>query len=197
MNLVIVDDHDIFRQSLAFLLSHTGQYNVIGSYRAAEELMAHDHSIPDCVMLDYHMPEKTGWQALDSVKEKWPNIPIVFLTGTHSVAVIRQILASGVAGVLHKRDSAEVILELLSKLGGPEPVISPEISAQLNSIEVTFTEREFEILGCLLRGLTADQIASELAISRRTVEKHKENMMRKAEVHHLAQLLELGRRLEL
>lgn len=197
MNLVIVDDHDIFRQSLALLLNHKGGHQVVGTFSSAESLLAWDGAVPDLILLDYHIPEQNAWQVMAQLQRHWPEVPVVFLTGTASVAVLRQIVASSAAGVLHKRDSAETILELLAEIGPGRQVVSPEILQQMDEADCGFTARELEVLSCLLQGRTAEEIAASLHISRRTVEKHKENMMRKADLHNLAQLIELGHRLEL
>jgi DNA-binding NarL/FixJ family response regulator len=197
MNLVIVDDHDIFRQSLALLLNHKGGHQVVGTFSSAESLLVWNGAAPDLILLDYHIPQQNAWQALEQLQQRWPTVSVVFLTGTGSAAVLRQIVASSAAGVLHKRDSAETILELLAKIDQGQKVVSPEIAQQIDEVECGFTARELEVLSCLLQGRTAEEIADSLHISRRTVEKHKENMMRKAELHNLAQLIELGHRLEL
>lgn len=197
MNLVIVDDHDIFRQSLALLLGQKGHHEVLETFASAEPLLSWQGVPPDAVLLDYHIPQQNAWQVLEQLQHHWPEVRIVFLTGTGSVAVLRQIVASSAAGVLHKRDSADIILELLAQIEQGQKVVSPEIIQQMDETECGFTARELEVLSCLLQGRTAEEIAASLHISRRTVEKHKENMMRKAELHNLAQLIELGHRLEL
>lgn len=197
MNLVIVDDHDIFRQSLALLLNQNGGHQVMGTFASAEALLTWDGATPDAILLDYHIPEQNAWQVLAQLQRQWPEVPVVFLTGTGSVAVLRQIVASSAAGVLHKRDSAATILALLAQIGEGQQVVSPEIQQQMDEAECGFTSRELEVLSCLLQGRTAEEIAESLHISRRTVEKHKENMMRKAQLHNMAQLIELGHRLEL
>lgn len=197
MNLVIVDDHEIFRQSLTLLLNHTGVHQVVAQYASTNFLDNEKVPQPDCVLLDYHIPEQNSLQVLERLQQTWPNVPVVFLTGTASIAVLQQIMESSAAGILHKRDSAETILTLLARLEQGERVISPEIRAQLDEADCGFTTRELEVLACLMRGWTADQTADNLHISRRTVEKHKENMMRKAGLTNMAQLIELGHRLEL
>lgn len=197
MNFVIVDDHDIFRQSLALLLNQKSDHQVLGTFSSAEPLLSWEGVPPEAILLDYHIPQQNAWQVLEQLQRQWPVVRVVFLTGTGSVAVLRQIVASSAAGVLHKRDSAERILALLAQVEQGQKVVSPEIIEQIDAVECGFTSRELEVLSCLLQGRTAEEIAASLHISRRTVEKHKENMMRKANLHNLAQLIELGHRLEL
>jgi DNA-binding NarL/FixJ family response regulator len=196
MKVAIVDDHDIFRQSLALLLSHRGDHRVLGDFDSPEALLeSQDLETPDCILLDYHMPEVNPLQALRRLQQRWPQVRVVFLTGTGSGAVLSQLLDSPAQGLLHKRDSAEVILESLERLAQGERVISAQVQPEIEAVEFDFTAKELEVLQCLLRGLTPAQIAEQLFLSKRTVEKHKENMMRKAGLHNLAQLLELGHRL--
>lgn len=198
MKVAIVDDHDIFRQSLALLLNHNGAHHVLGDFANPDALFSASlANAPDCVLLDYHMPEVDPLLALRRLQQKWPEVKVVFLTGTGSGAVLRQLLESPAQGVLHKRDSAEVILNLLACLARGERVVSPQVQPQIDALEHGFTAKELEVLQGLLRGLTPAQIAEQLFLSKRTVEKHKENMMRKANLHNLAQLLELGHRLEM
>jgi len=198
MKVAIVDDHDIFRQSLALLLNHTGAHQVLGDFANPNALLSAPlANAPDCVLLDYHMPEVDPLRALLRLQQKWPNVKVVFLTGTASGAVLRQLFESQAHGLLHKRDSAETILDLLNRLDRGERVVSPQVQPQIDVLDHCFTAKELEVLQGLLRGLTPAQIADQLHLSKRTVEKHKENMMRKADLHNLAQLLELGHRLEM
>lgn len=195
MKIAIVDDHDIFRQSLALLLKHRSGHEVIGDFGSPDALLRQAVDPPDCLLLDYHLPDQSSLQALQRVKRRWPTLRVVFLTGTGSATVLQQLLASEADGVLHKSDSADTILALLQRLSKGERVVSPQVQAQIDAVDFSFTAKEFAVLHGLLQGLTPDQIADRLAISRRTVEKHKENMMRKASVRNLGQLLELGHRL--
>lgn len=198
MKIAIVDDHDIFRQSLALLLQHAAGHQVLGDFSGPGALLgAPDMPAPDCVLLDYHMPEADPLAALHELQRRWPGVRVVFLTGTGSGAVLRQLSDSAAQGLLHKRDSATTILDLLARVEGGERVISPQVQPQLETLEHGFTTKELEVLQGLLRGMTPAQIADQLHLSKRTVEKHKENMMRKAGLHNLAQLLEFAHRLEM
>jgi DNA-binding NarL/FixJ family response regulator len=201
LKVAVVDDHDIFRQSLALLLSYKSAHSVVGDFASIDALLTHSwQQEPDCVILDYHLAEQNSLQALSSVRARWPRIKVVFLTGSCSLGVLRQLSASGAEGILHKRDDADNILGALNQidvgLQDGEPIVSPRVSEQIGAMDCGFTLKELDVLHHLLQGLTPNDVAEKLDVSRRTVEKHKENMMRKSNFHSLAQLLELGHRLE-
>lgn len=200
MRMVIVDDHDIFRQSLTMLLSQKAGHEVVAHYESITQLLAQgDYTDADlqCILLDYHMPGEAPLAALNAITRRWPSSLIVFLTGTRSVAILRRIIASPVHGVFHKQDGAAYIMNMLDQLHSGGCVISSHIAQQLESVEYGFTEKEFDVLFLLTQGRTPSQIADDLCVSKRTIEKHKENMMRKADFTCAAQLIELGHRLSL
>jgi DNA-binding NarL/FixJ family response regulator len=196
VKILIVDDHDIFRQSLAMLLTHASGHEVLAHYSSVDQLFAEvgDHE-PDCLLLDYHMPGETPISALAGIAARWPSAFIVFLTGTRSVAVLKRITASPVHGVFHKQDSAEAIVTMLDQLSTDRPLISTSILQQIEALEFGFSAKEFDVLYLLVKGQSPAQIADSLCLSRRTIEKHQENMMRKSGLSSVAQLIELGHRL--
>jgi DNA-binding NarL/FixJ family response regulator len=201
LNVAVVDDHDIFRQSLALLLSYKSTHRVVGDFASIDALLNHTwQQEPDCALLDYHLAEQNSLQALSSIRERWPSIKVVFLTGSCSLNVLRQLAASGAEAIVHKRDDAAIILEALNHVDAGlidgEPYVSVQVSQQIQAMDCGFTLKELEVLHHLLRGLTPNDISDLTGVSRRTVEKHKENMMRKSNFHSMAQLLELGHRLE-
>ncbi len=198
MKLMIVDDHDIFRQSLAMLLGQQPEFSIEAHFSSVAALLASDvESAVDVVLLDYHLPDEDPISTLGAIQKRWRGTKVVFLTGARAPAVLQRIVQSGVAGVLHKNDSAESIVELLSKLSENVCCLSPFVEAELASIDFDLTTKEFDVLALITRGYTPTQIADTLHVSKRTVEKHKENIMRKLDVHNLAQLIELGNRLVL
>lgn len=198
MDLVIVDDHDIFRQSLVLLLDQQPNLTVLGHFSALASMLAADlPSHPTCVLLDYHLPDENPVATLSELRNRWPQAAFVFLTGTRSSAILRRILASQVDAVLHKSDDAQTLIDALQRLGSSTPLLSSSIEQALAVTDYGLTAKEFDVLAFLTKGYTPAQISDQLFLSKRTVEKHKENIMRKTGVHNLAQLMELGHRLVL
>lgn len=195
---MIVDDHDIFRQSLALLLGQQDGFDVVGHFNSLSHLFEQrGNPDVDCIMLDYHLPDENPLTALTKIKRQWPNTHIVFLTGTRSGAILKRIMESPVQGVLHKSDDSAEIVKILQTLSPSSQLRSVTIEEALDDVDYGLTSKEFDILVLLTQGQTPAEIADTLCLSKRTIEKHKENIMRKTEVHNLAQLIELGHRLVL
>ena len=196
MKLMIVDDHDIFRQSLALLLAQEAQLEVLAHFSRLSELLDHsDAARVDCILLDFHLPGEDPLAAIRQLRGRWPQAFLVFLTGTRSPAILQRIIESEVNGVLHKSDDAQHIVQMLQQLDWKKQVVSPTILTEIKSVDFGLTTKEFDVLALLTKGQTPAQIADNLCLSKRTVEKHKENMMRKTNAHNLAQLIDLGHRL--
>lgn len=180
------------------LLGQMSDHEVLAHYDSIDQLLQLGNALkPDCLMLDYHMPGAAPILSLHEITKHWPAALLVFLTGTRSVAVLQRIIESPVNGIFHKQDSADSIISMLARLSGEQQVISDSIIEQVKSLDCGFSAKEFDVLFLLVQGKSPAQIAEQLCVSKRTIEKHQENMMRKASVSNLAQLIELGHRLSI
>ncbi len=196
MNIVIADDHEIFRQSLAFLIDNRSQHRVIDQAASFDDLLILlDRISPDCILLDYHMPGGNPLQVAAKLKRLQPPPRIVMLTGSQSCSVMKQLSESDADAVLHKRDNAETIMHAIDSVAAGERYISSMVASMIESAEVNLTQRELQILELLLKGHCPLEIANTLTISPRTVEKHKENMMKKLGAANSMGLIEAGHRL--
>ncbi len=196
MKIVIADDHDIFRQSLSLLLSSKSEHQVVGDASSYDALaLAVAQHKPDCILLDYHMPGCGALGIGAKLKRIQGALRIVMLTGTQSGLILKNLADSGVDGIVHKRDSADVIMDVITKVEEGVRAFSGTVQELIQSVEVDFTQREFDVLTMLVEGDSLAKIAERMNISVRTVEKHKQNMMQKADLTNVVQLIELGHRL--
>ena len=196
MNILIADDHDIFRQSLALLLASQGGYHVTGNVGSFNDLLeCLSETVPDCVILDYHMPGGQPVQITERLRRQYPDLRIAMLTGSQSCNVLKQLYDCPVDAVLHKKDNADTIMMAMTSIARGERFISAMVDSMIRQTEVDLTQRELQVLELLLNGRTPPQIAVMLAISPRTVEKHKENLMKKLGANNTMELLEAGHRL--
>lgn len=196
MKILIADDHDIFRQSLALLLENRSSHQVVGHVSTFTDLLPRVEELkPDCILLDYHMPGGDPLKTSAQVKRNFAGVKIIMLTGAQSGAILKQLSQHLFEGVLHKRDDAEVILKGIECVWQGERFISPTVESLIAEVAVELTQREVQVLTLFMQGLSPTRIGENLNISARTVEKHKENMMKKLDVSTTVQLVEAGHRL--
>ena len=191
--VLLIDDHALFRSSLAMLLEHSLGMSTIKTLDTLEGAKAEiEQFMPDLVLLDYHMPDGDALAAGQAIKQRHPHIKLLYLTGTQSGAVLNQLVGSNADGVLHKQIAPAELVDALASISAGERVISQHIISKLPLEKSHFTEREFQLFRLLMRGVTTKEIADRLHISPRTAEKHRENLFKKAGVQNIAQLIELG-----
>ncbi len=196
MKIVIADDHEIFRQSLAFLINNRSPHEVIDHAASFDDLLDLLSRIsPDCILLDYHMPGGNPVQVAAKLKRLHSPPRIIMLTGSQSCSVMKQLSESDADAVLHKRDNADTIMLAIDAVATGGRYISPMVVDMIAAAEVNLTQRELQILELLLKGRCPLEIAQTLTISPRTVEKHKENMMKKLGAANSMGLIEAGHRL--
>lgn len=196
--VLLVDDHAIFRSSLAMLLQHKLGFNIVAELDDLEKVKETlRRKEADIVFLDYHLPAGDALTTASQIKALHPHIKVVFLTGTQSAQVLRQLINSTADGVLHKELSIEDLTNLLEHLINGGKAISEQILSKLPPEPSLFSPREFQLFRLLAQGLVTKQAADRMNISTRTAEKHRESLFKKAKVKNLAQLIELGYKWEI
>jgi len=201
-SIVIIDDHSILRNGLRHILEEHG-YDVIGEAANAPEAMeVLARTVPAMVILDIGLPGKRGIELAGEILVLHPSIKIIFLTVHKDEEYVYQALSVGGYGYVLKDSVDTEIIEALEYAGQGRkyltPLISNEIVASLApkpaaqpepSALGTLTRRECEVLRLICDGMTNKEIAEALFISVRTVEHHRQTVMRKAGVHSVADLI--------
>jgi two-component system nitrate/nitrite response regulator NarL len=199
IRVLLVDDHPIVRKGLSSCLSRQENIQVIGeagdgreALRKAKELM------PDVVMMDIDMPQMNGLTATELMRKELPNVKVLVLSmHTHSDVVMR-ILQSGARGYVVKEASSEELLRAVETVHGGESFFSSDVARlALNQFvrgggegpqPGQISNREREVLIAIAEGLSNKEIASRLNVGVRTVETHRERIMRKLNIHSVAGL---------
>lgn len=190
IKIIIVDDHEIFRNGLKMVLGKLSYAGLIGeAQNGAEFLELLEKSVPDIVLLDIEMPIMNGIEAAKSALEKYPNLNIIALTMFNDDEYIKSMMDVGVKGFLIKNINKDTLDKAILTVVNGGNYYSEELfeffskqmtkdkSADKNVIDLT--RREKEILQLLCEGLSNKEIADELFISERTVLGHKTNLMLK------------------
>jgi DNA-binding NarL/FixJ family response regulator len=198
LRIILADDHVIFRDGIKMLLSMVPGYQVVAEASNANELkQLVQANEPDLVMLDYHIPDGDSTAALAYIKQRYPQTKVVMLTAAQSGAVLQQLSDAGADGILLKEGSAEDMLSAIRRVVAGERVITPKARERMQNAAVDLTPREFQVLHLICEGHSSADISERFSLSVRTVDKHRENILRKFGVNNAAQLVSRTRELGL
>ncbi len=203
MRLLLVDDHAVVRSGLKMLLNAEPDVQIVGeASTAAEAMQAAGTTRPDVILMDIGLPDLSGIDATREIKKRFPEIAIVALTIHEDEEYFFKMLEAGASGYVPKRAAPEELLIAIRAAAAGEVYLYPSLAKLLVNDYLTqdhpaeekanidgLTDREHEVLTYLAEGANNDKIATELVISPKTVERHRENIMRKLNLHSRAELV--------
>lgn len=201
IRLLVADDHAVFRQGLCALLARRKAVEIVGQAengkQALEQVAALD---PDVVLMDIGMPVMNGLEATQAIHKSFPGTRVLVLTQYESKEYIISLLQAGAAGYILKLAPIEELLEAIRAVHAQGAFLTPELLQTVMdrvtdsappepAARSVLTEREKEIVRLIAEGLTGNEIAERLCISRKTVVTHRANIMEKLGVHNTAELI--------
>jgi len=208
--IVLVDDHQMFREGIAALLALRTDFELVGSAGNGKDALALvGNLVADIVIMDVGMPEMNGIETVRQMKGLFPGIRILALSAHHEHHIIIDMLRAGATGYILKESSFDELVSAIHSLMQNRIFISPVLSASLvmeyvqNSAAQTgsaysiLTNRELEILQAVAEGKSTKEIALELSISTKTVETHRQQLMDKLDMHSIAELTKYAIREEI
>ena len=195
-DIVLADDHAMFRQGIRTLLKPLEGINICGEVADGLELLELlKNTSPDLVILDISMPNLRGLEAAREIKRLYPHVQIMLLTMHKKKEFIRQGLEEGVDGFLLKDEPGDELVRAVQTLQRGGKYLSPLLSMILGNLvqearKADFLSvREREVLKLLAEGKKTREIAETLCISSFTVRRHRYNIMNKLNVQSLADLI--------
>jgi len=200
--IVIAEDHTILREGLRSLLSSNANFEVVGEAGDGREAIRQVKKLkPDLILSDLSMPRMNGMEAIKEIKRESPATKILVLTVHRAEEYILATFRAGADGYLLKDSTHSELLMAVKKVLSGTRYISPEISEKViegyiegkKSLKSrtsweTLTQREREILKLIAEGYRNKEIAEDLCISVKTVEKHRANLMEKLDLHSIQAL---------
>jgi DNA-binding NarL/FixJ family response regulator len=201
VRLLIVDDHDMFAESLRLALSAEPDITVVGTAPTLARARAMIVSVaPDVVLLDHRLPDGLGVDAITDLMSLRPSAKIVVLTAAAEDSMLVAATEAGCAGFILKTSPLGELLAAVRTAAAGEIVVSAELLARLlNRLRRgdaqpahELTAREGEILGLIAEGLTNGAIATRLRISVNTVRNHVQNILAKLEAHSKLEALSIA-----
>lgn len=176
IKVLLVDDHFIVRQGLRSLLQDEEDIDVVGEAgNYTEALKRVEELNPDIVLMDIIMPERSGIDAAYALSKKFPDCKVLILSVLEEMQDIEQAFKFGARGYILKSAGVESIKDAIKRVVAGEIVLSPSISAFLlqnygqKNNKHALSEREFEVLGLIAKGVSNREIAESLFITESTV----------------------------
>ena len=203
ITVLLADDHAIVQQGMCALLNADGHFKIVGQPRNGREAVELARRLkPDVILMDIAMPVLNGLEATRQILAANPAAKIVILSAHSDDEYIERTRAAGVSGFLEKQTSAEILTKALCEVAAGKIYFSPSIARRiagqssqprtreglLKSEGARLTTREAEVLQLVAEGSANKQVAAELGISIKTVEKHRQNLMDKLGIHDTAGL---------
>ncbi|MCP4357285.1 MAG: response regulator transcription factor [Chloroflexi bacterium] len=196
IKLILADDHAVVRSGLRMLLEAQTDMEIIGEAENGREAVTLAQSLqPDIILMDILMPDMNGIEATRLVKEAAPDTAVLALTMHEDEQYFFEMLKAGASGYIPKRAAPDDLVAAIRTINRGEVYLFPSLAARLvqdfvnrqkpatKPLPDNLTAREQEVLGLIAEGLTNPQIALQLGISVKTVDRHRENLMRKLNMH--------------
>jgi DNA-binding NarL/FixJ family response regulator len=201
LRIVIADDHEVARKGIRALLETHAGWEVCGEAADGREAVSCVNQLkPEVVLLDIGMPGLNGLDATRQILAALPETRILILTMHDSDQVVREVLAAGARGFLLKSDAGRDLMAAVEALQNRrtffttkvaqlvlEGYLHPESDMMRSSREI-LTPREREVIQLLAEGKTTKEVATTLNLSVKTAETHRTNLMRKLDLHSIADL---------
>jgi DNA-binding NarL/FixJ family response regulator len=197
VRVVLVDDHDLLRRGIKTMLETEGDIEVVGEGSdGAEALEIVERTLPDVVLIDVIMPNKDGIETTREIKDAFPKVEVVVLSGHDEEQFVFDAVKAGASGYLLKTAELEEVVKTVRAAAKGAPQLDPGLADKMLNEFQTYqkhevaevfqplTPREKEILGRMSDGLPNKTIASRLSISERTVTTHVANIYSKLHVNN-------------
>jgi DNA-binding NarL/FixJ family response regulator len=204
ITVLLVDDHNIVRDGLKALLMAEGDINIIAEAQTGREavLLTERHR-PNVVVMDLAMPRLNGCEATRQVLKVVPSTKVVVLSTYSDDEHLHQAISAGAAAYLLKQTASGDLVKAIREVAKGNAYFSPAIAKRLReqtiqppaeaeaakAPDVELTQREAEVLQLIAEGYANKQIAAELGLSVKTVEKHRQQVMQKLDIHNIAGLV--------
>jgi two-component system, NarL family, response regulator NreC len=203
IRLLLVDDHVVIRLGLHMLLQSEPDMEIVGEAGTAHEALALLPDVqPNVILMDIGLPDLTGIEATNRIKQYNPEIAVVALTIHEDEEYFFKMLEAGASGYVPKRAAPEELITAIRAAAAGQVYLYPSLAKLLvrdylsqepasesRQASEELTPREEEVLAYLADGATNSEVAEALFISPNTVARHRENIMRKLNLHSRTELV--------
>jgi DNA-binding NarL/FixJ family response regulator len=201
LRILIADDHEVARKGIRSLLENHPGWEICGEASDGREAVASVTKLkPDVLLLDIGMPNLNGLDATRQILAIMPEARILILTVHDSEQVVREVLAAGARGFLLKSDTGRDLVTAVEALQQGRTFLTSKVAQMMVDVYLrphsesdpsnpcVLTPREREVIQLVAEGKTTKEIATALNLSVKTAETHRTNLMRKLDLHSIADL---------
>lgn len=204
IKLMLVDDHAVLRDGLKNILEMESDIEVIAEAVNGNDAIARvKEAMPDVILMDINIPEKNGIEATSVIKKQYPSIKVLILTMFDHDEYFMSAIREGADGYLLKDAPSQHVVDAIRAVANGQSVIhpsmtkkflgfmqpKPEMVEEEKPADSMLTEREKEVLLCLVKGMNNKEIAQTLFISDKTVKIHVSNIFKKLGVKSRSQVV--------
>jgi two-component system NarL family response regulator len=196
--ILLVDDHQMVREGLRAMLEQGGDFSVVGEAGGGREAVKLAEQLrPDVVVMDVAMGDMNGIEATRQICSLVPNTAVIALSSHSDRRYVAAILQAGASGYVLKANAYDQLARGVHAALRRQKYLSPEVTSEIIDVALrqgtlsayeALGAREREVLQLLAEGLTSSQIAQRLSVSTSTIETHRRNIMRKLDLHSVADL---------
>lgn len=195
IKLFIVDDHYMVIEGIHSLLQNEIKIVWLGHATNAASCMAFlQNQLPDVILMDINLPDKSGIDLCKEIKGLYPSVNILGLSTFNQQSFIEKMMANGASGYVLKNASRQELMEGITTVVKGKEYLSFDAAMVLRNVDKNnnipvITRREKEVLELIADGLTNNEIAKKLFISCTTVDTHRKNLLSKFEAKNIASLI--------
>ena len=199
IKILIADDHPVVRKGLWSCLSGKTNFKIVGEASdGADAIQKVKELAPDVVLMDIDMPQKDGLEVTHVLRKESPNVKVLILSMQSNRDTVLRIIKAGARGYVLKDAPTDELARAIETVNAGEaffsaPVAQIALNQYLTDTDATkplakLSERESEVVGLIAEGKSNKEIAMHLGIGVRTIETHRERIMRKLDIHSVAGL---------
>jgi DNA-binding NarL/FixJ family response regulator len=204
ITVFIIDDHQMLIDGIKALLLNESEFKIVGEALRSTEAIERIKKIDvDVIITDINMPEMNGLQLANAIRRVKPEQKILALSMYGDKAVITDMIDAGVKGYVLKNTGKQELITALKLIANGGTYFSGDVAKEINKVDdsidkrYVLTPREREIVRYVAQGLSHTEIGDKICISPRTVDTHRTNIMRKLEVHSIAELIKIALQLKI
>jgi DNA-binding NarL/FixJ family response regulator len=212
-NILIIDDHALFREGLKAIIGRDSRFKVVGEAGNGREGLRMAKKLkPDVILVDISLPDRSGIQLTSEIQSLLPESHIMIVSMHSKINCIADAFQAGAKGYVVKESASERLLQGLEAVGKGEYFLDSSVSHEVvkklmkfppkeakitDAAYGTLTPREQEVMRLLAEGLSTKEVAEKLFISPKTVENHRASIMKKLDLHSSVELFRFAARIGL